>query len=52
MAHVTLHMAMREVFDHVSVDSIVAAARLADDVSRRLLQASHIDDVPRIGVCT
>ena len=35
VAHVTLHMAMREVFDHLSVDSIVAAARLADDVSRR-----------------
>lgn len=51
VAHVTLHIAMREIFNHLTVDAIVAATRLANDVARRLLRAANLQDVPRIGVC-
>jgi 4-phospho-D-threonate 3-dehydrogenase / 4-phospho-D-erythronate 3-dehydrogenase len=46
VVHVTLHMALADVFKHVSSDAVLAKARLID----RTMQA--IDGVkPRIGVC-
>jgi 4-hydroxythreonine-4-phosphate dehydrogenase len=43
--HVTLHMALREVFGQISVPAIVEKIRLLDDVVTRML-----DRRPRIGV--
>jgi 4-hydroxythreonine-4-phosphate dehydrogenase len=43
--HVTLHMALREVFGQISVPAIVEKIRLLDDVLTRML-----DRRPRIGV--
>lgn len=45
VAHVTLHMALREVFGHLSREAIVAKAELLDDLLRRLLGRQ-----PRLGV--
>jgi len=50
VAHVTLHMALRDVFQHLSIESIVAKARLADQVMRRMLPESE-NRSPRIAVC-
>jgi len=47
VVHVTLHMAMRDVFNQISEESILAKARLADRFMRRL-----IGEQPRIGVCS
>jgi len=46
VVHVTLHMALRDVFGNLSTEAIVAKCRLADTVMRRLLGRP-----PRIGVC-
>lgn len=51
VAHVTLHMAMREVFEHLSAERIIAGVQLAHAVSQRFLRAQQIDDQPAIGVC-
>jgi 4-hydroxythreonine-4-phosphate dehydrogenase len=45
VVHVTLHTALRNVFEQLSVEAIAAKARLADHVMRRLKVAA-----PRIGV--
>src|SRR5438128_1597757 len=45
VAHVTLHMALRNVFRHLSVEAIRDKARLLDDMLTRLLGRR-----PRIGV--
>jgi 4-hydroxythreonine-4-phosphate dehydrogenase len=45
VAHVTLHMALRDVFDHLSADAVVEKIRLLDDLLVRLL-----DRRPRLGV--
>lgn len=50
VVHVTLHTAMRRALDQVTVDNILAKARLADTFVRSLLAARQIDDAPRIGV--
>jgi 4-hydroxythreonine-4-phosphate dehydrogenase len=50
VAHVTLHTAMRRVFDLLTCDRILATARLAHHATRRLLLAAGNDDLPRIGV--
>ncbi|OYV82422.1 MAG: 4-hydroxythreonine-4-phosphate dehydrogenase PdxA [Planctomycetia bacterium 21-64-5] len=44
--HVTLHTALRRVFDQLSSDAILTKIRLADAAMRGLKQAA-----PRIGVC-
>jgi 4-hydroxythreonine-4-phosphate dehydrogenase len=59
VVHVTLHMALREVFEHLSIAEIVAKAQLADRVMRRLMRgtvgeaaaAGTSNSRPRIGVC-
>jgi 4-hydroxythreonine-4-phosphate dehydrogenase len=45
VAHVTLHMALREVFQHLSPDTVLEKIRLLQDLLPRLLDRS-----PRIGV--
>jgi 4-hydroxythreonine-4-phosphate dehydrogenase len=45
VAHVTLHMALRDVFRHLTVDAITAKVRLLDGMLRRLHDAT-----PRLGV--
>lgn len=46
VVHVTLHTALRRVFDELSTDAIAAKIRLADGAMRALRRAA-----PRIGVC-
>jgi len=46
VVHVTLHMALREVFGALSTDEVLRKIRLADGALRELKQAA-----PRIGVC-
>ena len=51
VAHVTLHMALRDVFEHVTQERILASAHLADAVSRAFLSPEELKIVqPRIGV--
>jgi 4-hydroxythreonine-4-phosphate dehydrogenase len=45
VAHVTLHMALRDVFGHLSVAAVLEKIRLLDDMIRQLL-----DRRPRLGV--
>jgi len=45
VAHVTLHMALRDVFQHLSSEAIVSKAELLDGLLRRLLGRQ-----PRLGV--
>jgi 4-hydroxythreonine-4-phosphate dehydrogenase len=45
VAHVTLHMALRDVFRHLSTDAIIEKVKLTDDLLTRLLGRR-----PRIGV--
>ncbi len=40
VAHVTLHMALREVFSHLNEASIVGTAQLLDEMMRKLKRAS------------
>jgi 4-hydroxythreonine-4-phosphate dehydrogenase len=52
VVHVTLHTALKNVFAALTPDEIVAKARLADRVMRRMLPQTDLDDLrPRIGVC-
>ncbi|MBI1901668.1 MAG: 4-hydroxythreonine-4-phosphate dehydrogenase PdxA [Planctomycetia bacterium] len=46
VVHVTLHMALVDVFSHLTVDAIVAKAKLADSIMTRLKGSR-----PRIAVC-
>ena len=46
VVHVTLHTALRNVFDELSEDAVLAKARLADDFMARLTGSR-----PRIGIC-
>ncbi len=50
VVHVTLHNALRQVFDLMTFDSIVAKIQLANDFCKKLLAAKTIDRLPRIGV--
>ncbi len=47
VVHVTLHMAMREVFEHLSIEAVLAKCHLADRVMRDGMGLS----APRLGVC-
>jgi 4-hydroxythreonine-4-phosphate dehydrogenase len=54
VAHVTLHMALREVFEHITAANIGSRIRLADEVMRALLAdgaGRAPAPPPRIGVC-
>jgi len=51
VAHVTLHMALRDVFAHLTQQRILASARLADAVTRAFLTRDELAMTPpRIGV--
>lgn len=54
VVHVTLHMALREVFSHLTVEAIAAKTELADAVMRAMLagadELADRDAAPRIGV--
>ena len=50
VVHVTLHTALRNVFEQITVPSIVSAARLADGVAHRLLRVHGLEGRPRVGV--
>ncbi|MGI8978009.1 MAG: 4-hydroxythreonine-4-phosphate dehydrogenase PdxA [Pirellulaceae bacterium] len=51
VAHVTLHMALRDVFAHLTRERILASARLADAVTRAFLSPDELKIAqPRIGV--
>jgi 4-hydroxythreonine-4-phosphate dehydrogenase len=51
VAHVTLHMALRDVFEHLTQERILASARLADAVTRAFLSPDELKIAqPRIGV--
>jgi 4-hydroxythreonine-4-phosphate dehydrogenase len=53
VAHVTLHMALREVFEHITVENILSRIRLADGVMRAMRSGGETlrQPGPRIGVC-
>ena len=51
VAHVTLHMALRDVFANLTPERIFATTQLAHRVSAALLTHGGISDQPRIGVC-
>lgn len=50
VAHVTLHLAMRDAFDLITVDNVLSRSRLADAFVRSLLAECRDDDAPRIGI--
>lgn len=50
VVHVTLHMAMRDVFDNITQETVLDHIGLIDEMSRRL-SGSAADFTPRIGVC-
>src|SRR5207247_9352291 len=45
VAHVTLHMALRDVFQHLTTDAVLETTRLLDSMLTRIL-----DRRPRLGV--
>ena len=48
VVHVTLHSAMRTIFEQITVDSVFAKIRLADGFMQRMIGPTG---KPRIGVC-
>lgn len=50
VVHVTLHTAMRNVFDLITVESVLAKANLADRFMSQVI--GRIGQKPRIGVCS
>lgn len=50
VVHVTLHMALREVFVHLTIDAIDEKIRLANDVFVRIRKAMGLVGAPRIAV--
>ncbi len=51
VVHVTLHTALRNVFDQLTSDRIVRSIHLADRIMAALLAAEGVQTAPRIGVC-
>ncbi|MGM0489433.1 MAG: 4-hydroxythreonine-4-phosphate dehydrogenase PdxA [Planctomycetota bacterium] len=51
VAHVTLHMALRDVSNLLSSERIVQTASLARTMTQAMLNAHGISQPPRIGVC-
>lgn len=50
VAHVTLHISMRQVFDHLTVKNIVDTARLLHDFFGRLQSAADSPALPRLAI--
>lgn len=50
VVHVTLHTAMKTIFDQITVESVSAKIGLADDFMRRIM--GQQDRQPHIGVCS
>jgi 4-hydroxythreonine-4-phosphate dehydrogenase len=50
VVHVTLHLAMRDVFDQITSHNILSRAKLADGFVKSLLADRKADDAPRIGI--
>ena len=50
VVHVTLHTAMKKIFEQITIDSVLAKIRLADRFMRRLIGSNNRP--PRIGVCS
>lgn len=50
VVHVTLHMALRDVFEHVNEPNILEKIGLAQRVFERILRSMHIARSPRIAV--
>jgi 4-hydroxythreonine-4-phosphate dehydrogenase len=50
VVHVTLHMAMRHIFDQITIGNILAKASLADAFVKSLFAACQVEGAPRIGV--
>ncbi len=51
IVHVTLHVALRDVFDQLTPEAIVAKVRLVDSTMRAMIGPSAQSDPPRIGIC-
>jgi 4-hydroxythreonine-4-phosphate dehydrogenase len=53
VVHVTLHCAMKTIFEQITVESVLAKIRLADGFMRRIIPSfSRYSGAPRIGVCS
>lgn len=50
VVHVTLHMAMRDIFNHITIGSVFDKIRLAHEVFSKLRLAANLDAVPTIAV--
>jgi len=50
VVHVTLHIALRDVFKHLTIDAIDEKIRLANNVFVRIRKAMNLMGVPRIAV--
>ena len=50
VVHVTLHMALRHVFEHLTIDSIGEKIGLANDVFKRIRKSMGLAGAPRIAV--
>ena len=48
--HVTLHMALREVFEHLTIEAIGEKIQLAHDVFTRIRRSLDLTGVPKIAV--
>ena len=50
VVHVTLHTAMKTIFEQITIESVLAKIHLADDFMRRMIGTNN--RLPRIGVCS
>ena len=50
VVHVTLHMALSEVFQHITIENVDEKIRLANSVFTRIRKALRLAGVPRIAV--
>jgi 4-hydroxythreonine-4-phosphate dehydrogenase len=50
VVHVTLHTAMKTIFEQITIDSVLAKAKLANHFMKRIMGSA--DRQPRIGVCS
>ena len=50
VVHVTLHTAMKKIFEQITTESVLAKIRLADGFMRKIIGNSN--QKPRIGVCS
>ena len=50
VVHATLHMPMRDIFEHLCTSRIVTCTKLADAAMRNL-KSTRTNQLPRIGIC-